>query len=104
MDYDPDKLSAILLEEGSANAHAVILAKSMNIPVIARIKNLFSTINDGDEVLVNAYENSVVVRPRNAVADLFEESVEAFHLRRSEDLAQGALPSVTKMNEISASS
>lgn len=96
LDYDPEKLSAILLEEGSANAHAVILAKSMNIPVIARIKNLFNTINDGDEVLVNANENSVVVRPRNAVADLFEESVKAFHLRRSEDLAQGALPSITK--------
>ena len=96
LDYDLDKLQAVLLEEGSANAHAVILAKSMNIPVIARIKNLFNTINDGDEVLVNAHENSVVVRPRNAVADLFEESVKAYHARRNEDLAQGALPSITQ--------
>jgi phosphotransferase system, enzyme I, PtsP len=96
LDYNPENLSAILLEEGSANAHAVILAKSMNIPVIARIKNLFNTINDGDEVLVNAHENSVIVRPRNAVADLFEESVQAFHRRRSEDGAQSALPSITK--------
>lgn len=72
LNYEPGVLRAVILEEGSANAHATIVARAMGIPLIGRLNGLLSRIETGDEVLVDAENGVVYLRPGDEVTANFE--------------------------------
>ncbi len=81
LNYDADALKGVLLEEGSANAHATIIARALGIPLLGRISGLMSRVETGDEVLVDAENGVVYLRPGEEVAANFETALAARSLR-----------------------
>ena len=77
LNYDADALKGVLLEEGSANAHATIIARALGIPLLGRISGLMSRVETGDEVLVDAENGVVYLRPGEEVAANFETALAA---------------------------
>ena len=77
LNYEPGVLSAVLLEEGSATAHATIVARALNIPMIGRLNGLLSRTETGDDVLVDAENGVVYLRPGDEVSASFEQTLEA---------------------------
>lgn len=77
LNYEPGVLSAVLLEEGSATAHATIVARALNIPMIGRLNGLLSRTETGDDVLVDAENGVVYLRPADEVSASFEQTLEA---------------------------
>ncbi len=77
LNYEASSLTAVLLEEGSANAHATIVARAMGIPMIGRLDGLLSRIETGDGVLVDAENGVTYLRPGEEVRANFEMSVAA---------------------------
>src|SRR3546814_7190855 len=53
LDYEPGRLRALLLEEGSAASHVAIVARALDIPVVGRVKDLLTRIDPLDPVVVD---------------------------------------------------
>jgi phosphotransferase system, enzyme I, PtsP len=78
LEYDKRRLRGVVLGEGSLTAHVTIVARAMGIPVLGRVDSILRTISEGDMLLLNADEKSVIVRPSPAIEKAF-----------SADLAEG---------------
>lgn len=74
LDYDRDKLAAIVLEEGTMSSHTSIIAKALGLPLIGRVTGILDRIETGDDVLVDAVEGQVHLRP-------VESQVSGFQMR-----------------------
>ena len=72
LEYDKRRLRGVVLEEGSLTAHVVIVARAMGIPVLGRITGARHKIRDGDMLLLNADENTLVVRPGQSAEEAFQ--------------------------------
>lgn len=77
LNYDPSQLRAIVLEEGSTNAHATIVARALDIPMLGRIEGLLSRVETGDAVLVDADNAVIYLRPGDEVRANFDAALEA---------------------------
>ena len=80
LDYDHDRLAAVVLEEGSPASHVAIIARALDIPVVGRARDIIQQVDSGDLVVVDADNNQVFVRPGDDVLTAFEEGV-----RQAED-------------------
>ena len=78
LEYDKRRLRGVILGEGSLTAHVVIVARAMGVPVLGRVSGIKQTISEGDMLLLNVDEKSIIVRPSPAVQEAF-----------SGDLAEG---------------
>ncbi len=72
LEYDKRRLRGVVLEEGSLTAHVVIVARAMGIPVLGRVSGVRHKVHDGDMLLLNADENSVIVRPGGPAEEAFQ--------------------------------
>ena len=72
LNYDQTQLRAIVLEEGSTNAHATIVARALDIPMLGRVEGLLSRVESGDAVLVDAEDGAVYLRPSDEVRANFD--------------------------------
>jgi phosphotransferase system enzyme I (PtsP) len=72
LEYDRRRLKGVILEEGSLTAHVVIVARAMGIPVIGRVRGLRGKVRDGDQLLLDADQGVVDVRPSGSMVEAFE--------------------------------
>ena len=73
LEYDKRRLKGVILEEGSLTSHVVIVARAMGIPVLGRVRSLRGQIREGDQLLLDADQGFVFVRPTREVFTAFEE-------------------------------
>ncbi|MEQ8194140.1 MAG: phosphoenolpyruvate--protein phosphotransferase [Rhodospirillales bacterium] len=74
LDYDRERLRGVVLAEGSATSHVVILASALNIPVVGRVKAILERVGDGDQIIVDGDNGQVFLRPDQDVLEAFNES------------------------------
>ncbi len=96
LDYDLERLRAVVLEEGSPMAHMAIIARSLELPVMGRCRGVVSQAREGDTIIVDADNEQVLLRPNQSVVDSFTESMDAMARRRAEYAAVRDLPPVTR--------
>ncbi|WP_338467262.1 phosphoenolpyruvate--protein phosphotransferase [Novosphingobium sp. ZN18A2] len=72
LEYDRRRLKGVILEEGSLTAHVVIVARAMGVPVLGRARGLRAVIREGDELLLDAEQGVVDVRPTPMLIEAFE--------------------------------
>lgn len=75
VEYDPQYLKAIALEEGSSTAHVTIIARAMGIPVLGRVSGLLDHVEPGEDVIVDTNSEHVFVRPADDVIDTYRETL-----------------------------
>ncbi len=75
LDYDLSRVRGVVLEEGSPSMHVAIIARALNIPMVARVPEVVGTIGAGDPVIVDGDNGSVFIRPSEDVADTFVATV-----------------------------
>ena len=95
LDYPSGKLKAVVLEEGSPNAHVAIVARALDIPVVGQVRDALVRIESGDPVIVDADHAQVLVRPSEDVRAIFRRSQMARDLRRAQYAALKGMPAVT---------
>jgi phosphotransferase system enzyme I (PtsP) len=79
---DPRRVKGIVTTVGGHVSHAAILARSLRIPAVSGIDNLFNVLVDGEEVLVDGNAGIVFVNP----ADGLVREVERYQQTRAEYL------------------
>ena len=96
MDYDYTKIRGLIIEDGTPTMHVAIVAKALNIPVVAKIRGIFDEIKTGELLGVDGTEGYVYINPTMAVKDKFKAKIAAQEelKRKLEELKD--LPSKTK--------
>ncbi len=96
LEYDRRRLKGVLLEEGSLTAHVTIVARAMGVPVLGRVKDVRQHVVDGDLLLLDVGQASVVCRPTPAIEEAFETRLAVGQKRRAQFQALRDVPPVSK--------
>ena len=83
LDYPREKLRGLVLEDGAATSHVVIVARAMGIPVVGQMKGAVSMAENGDPVIVDGEEGAIHLRPQPDLETAYAEKVR-FRARRQE--------------------
>jgi phosphotransferase system enzyme I (PtsP) len=83
MDYANRRIVGLVIEEGSPTAHVAIVARALDIPVVARVEDAASRIEAGDIVIVDGDHAQVMIRPSEDIHQSVAATVEARTRRRA---------------------
>ncbi|MER8749300.1 phosphoenolpyruvate--protein phosphotransferase [Mesorhizobium sp. M1050] len=83
LDYPRDKMRGLVLEDGAATSHVVIVARAMGIPVAGQMKGAVSMAENGDAIIVDGEEGVIHLRPQADLEAAYAEKVR-FRARRQE--------------------
>jgi phosphotransferase system enzyme I (PtsP) len=95
LEYDRRRLKAVLLEEGSLTSHMVIVARAIGVPVIGRLHDIRHSVEEGETILVDGDNGSVIIRPNRQLLSGFEHRMTLSQKRRAEFAAVKNLPAKT---------
>ncbi|MEI8395141.1 MAG: phosphoenolpyruvate--protein phosphotransferase [Rhodospirillaceae bacterium] len=95
LDYDRSKLRALVLEEGSATSHVVIVARALNIPVVGQCIDALNRVDPLDQVIVDGDNAQVFVRPSEDIKYTVAESMRMIAMRERLFARVRGLPSVS---------
>ena len=96
LEYDRRRLKAVLLEEGSLTSHMTIVARAIGVPVIGRLHDIRHSVEDGEAILVDGDNGSVIIRPTRALLSGFEQRMALSQKRRAQFAAIRNLPAQTR--------
>lgn len=57
------KVRAIVTDVGSRTSHAVIMARSIQVPAVVGLRDFSKRVRSGDSVLVDGYDGVVIINP-----------------------------------------
>ena len=84
LDFDHARLKGIVLEEGSATAHATIICRTLNIPLLGMARGVLDRVEDGEVVLLDGENGDIYIRPSRAeLEDFGLRSNIRFELRKA---------------------
>ncbi|OWK31852.1 phosphoenolpyruvate--protein phosphotransferase [Sphingomonas mucosissima] len=83
LEYDRRRLKGVILEEGSLTAHVTIVARAMGVPVLGRVRDVRRQVVEGDMLLLDVGEGSVVVRPSSPMEEAFDAKLALRQKRRA---------------------
>jgi phosphotransferase system enzyme I (PtsP) len=96
LEYDRRRLKAVLLEEGSLTSHMTIVARAIGVPVIGRLQDIRHSVQEGETILVDGDNGSIIIRPNRQLQAGFEHRMTLSQKRRAEFAAVRNLPAQTK--------
>ncbi|MYA10488.1 MAG: phosphoenolpyruvate--protein phosphotransferase [Gemmatimonadetes bacterium] len=70
---DPERASGLATDTGSRAAHWAILARSMEIPAVVGLGDIFDRTRDGQSIIVDGRSGHVVIDPDEVEAQRFEQ-------------------------------
>jgi phosphotransferase system enzyme I (PtsP) len=95
LDYDRSKLCGLVLEEGSATSHVVIVARALNIPVVGQCTDALNRVDPFDQMIVDGDNAQVFVRPSEDIKYTVAESMRMMAMRERLFARVRGLPSVS---------
>ncbi len=75
MDYDYSKIRGLIIEDGTPTMHVAIVAKALNIPVVAKIRGIFEEAKTGELIAVDGTDGYVYMRPSAVVQEKFRAKI-----------------------------
>src|SRR3546814_9240037 len=82
LDYDQNRLRAVVLEHGAPTSHVAIVARALQIPMVGRCIGIGTEVRAGDRIIVDGETGQVLLRPSAAVLAGFTESMAAKERQR----------------------
>ncbi len=96
LDYDQNRLRAVVLEHGAPTSHVAIVARALQIPMIGRCSGITTEVRQGDQIIVDGETGQVLLRPSPAVRAGFVESMAAKERQKEAFRAVRELPPVSR--------
>lgn len=75
MDYDYNKIRGLIIEDGTPTMHVAIVAKALNIPVIAKVKGIIGEVQNGQTIALDGNEGYIYVNPSPATEENFHRLI-----------------------------
>jgi len=73
MDYDYKKIRGLVIEDCSPTLHVVIVAKALNIPVVAKIDSVLKEIKAGEIIALDGQEGILYTHPSTKQITEYQE-------------------------------
>ena len=96
LDYDRAKLRGLVLEDGGAQSHVAIVARSLGIPAVGNVANVINLAEQGDAMIVDGSTGDVYVRPTQDVENSYSEKARLRARRQAQYRELRDRPSITK--------
>lgn len=96
LNYERGRLRGLVLEEGTSTSHVCIVARALDIPVVGQARNALARIENGDQIIVDADNAQVFVRPGDYVQQAFLANLEMRNRRKASYAADRDVPAVTR--------
>lgn len=96
LDYDTSRVRALVTEEGGVTSHVSIIARALDIPVIAKVDGLMKSVDPGDPIIVDGDNGQIFVRPTESVRTIMTDTLKASEQRRSLYASMRGLKTVTR--------
>jgi phosphotransferase system enzyme I (PtsP) len=102
LDYDRERIRALVLEEGGGNSHVTIVARALGIPMVGEVENITEVADTGDAIIVDGQTGDIHVRPPNTVEEAYIDKVRLYARRQKRyDLLKDKPAITTDGTEIS---
>ncbi len=75
MDYDYSKIRGLIIEDGTPTMHVAIVAKALNIPVVAKIRGIFEEAKTGELIAVDGTDGYIYMHPSAVVQEKFKAKI-----------------------------
>ncbi len=89
-------VAGFAIEEASSAGHAAILARALGLPALGGMRGLIDAIEPGDEVVLDADEGGLILRPEVEVLQTYQRAIEARALRQAGYAALRSRPARTQ--------
>ncbi|MFP6747277.1 MAG: phosphoenolpyruvate--protein phosphotransferase [Alphaproteobacteria bacterium] len=96
LDYDVDRIKALVLEEGSPTSHVAIVARALQIPVVGRLESLLESVESGDDLVVDGDNGQLFVRPTADALEAFTANLELRQAKAAQYAALRDQPAISK--------
>lgn len=96
LDYGAERLKGVALEEGSATAHAAIVARAMGVPMVGALPGLLSRVEAGDRVILDGERGELRLRPQPEIVATYRQRVDLRSARAAEFARLRNVPAVTQ--------
>lgn len=87
LDYDPNKLRGLVLEESGATSHVAIVARALGIAAVGEVSNVVNRVDTGDDIVIDAISGDVFVRPTQDVIGAYSDKVR-FHAAKQKQYSE----------------
>ncbi|MGL4854242.1 MAG: phosphoenolpyruvate-utilizing N-terminal domain-containing protein, partial [Lentisphaeria bacterium] len=87
-------------EEGSANSHTAIMAKSIQLPGILGLENATSLISNGSNIIIDGVNNKMFIEPSSELFEEYKVLQKNFLLKNDEEKKLIKSVHKTKDNEL----
>ena len=95
LDYDRQRLRALVLEEGGATSHVAIVARALGLVAITQAKGVLDSVEPGDSAIVDADSGELHLRPTPEVVAAYSDKVRFRARRQAQYAALRTVPAVT---------
>ena len=96
LDWHTRGVAGFAIEEASASGHAAILARALSIPALQVERGAVEAAVDGELVLLDAEEGTLVLRPEPEVLQVYERALAARDERAVALISYRDVPAITK--------
>lgn len=96
LEYGPENLKGVALEEGGASSHASLIAGALGVPLVGRITQLASRLESGDEMIVDGERGEVRLRPEPEVTRAYTQRLALRSAQAQEFARLRGEPAVTR--------
>jgi phosphotransferase system enzyme I (PtsI) len=70
---DRKNVLGFALEAGTQTSHTSILARSMSLPAVVGLENLYTQLQDGDEIILDGFIGNLILNPSNKTKEIYAE-------------------------------
>ncbi len=77
LEYDRDKLKAVVLQEGSPTSHVAIVARALGIPMIGQLKGNLLEVDEGVSIIVQGLEGEIFIDPPPEIIETYRDTISA---------------------------
>lgn len=96
LDYDVERVKALVLEEGSPTSHVAIVARALQIPVIGRLEQLLESVESGDDLVVDGDNGQLFIRPTGDVLEAFTANLNLHQAKAAQYAALRDEPAISR--------
>ncbi|MBL4602117.1 MAG: phosphoenolpyruvate--protein phosphotransferase, partial [Emcibacteraceae bacterium] len=96
LDYDREKLKAVVLQEGSSTSHVAIVARALGIPMLGQLEAGLLEIDEGVQIIVHGLDGEIYISPPPEILETYRDAIASRTklLARYDDMRDK--PAVTK--------
>lgn len=96
LDWHSRGIAGLAIEEASASGHAAILARALGVPALQVERGAVEAATEGEQVLLDAEEGTLILRPEPEVIQVYEHALAARDERAAALANYRDVPTLTK--------